>query len=60
MPAKSPTTDAVAQSVLKPNLPTNPVVKLFSNKNQLMLLSEQIGPGIAELLNILSTEEKQI
>jgi hypothetical protein len=41
-------------------LPTNPVVKLFSNKNQLVLLSEQIGPAIAELLNILSTEEKQI
>jgi hypothetical protein len=32
MSAKSPTADAVAQSLLKPNLPTNPVVKLFSSK----------------------------
>lgn len=33
MSAKSPTTDTVAQFVLKPNLAATPFGKLFSNKN---------------------------
>jgi quercetin dioxygenase-like cupin family protein len=53
MSAKSPTTDTVFLSIFTPNLTANPVVKRFSNKNLLVLLSKKIGPAIAiaEILN---------